>query len=105
MWIFARLLWSWPWSVARLMRWLCARYLLTTRGYVRCRRGGLGRSMISSMVSVRAVASFSGGKTRLVGDLATDRAVAAYEGQVIGVGSGGIGGVFHDMAYRVMGQQ
>ena len=55
--------------------------------------------------SVRAVASLSGGKARLVGDLATDRAVAAYEGQVIGVGAGGIGGVFHDMAYRVMGQQ
>ncbi len=25
-------LWSWPWSVARLMRWLCARYLLITLG-------------------------------------------------------------------------
>jgi hypothetical protein len=87
------------------MRWLCARYLLITRGHVRCRRGGLGRSMISWMVSVSAAESFSGGKTRLVGDLAADRVVAAHEGQIIGVGSDGVGGVFHDVAYRVVSQQ
>jgi hypothetical protein len=30
--------WSSMWSVARLMRWLCARYLLMTRGHVRAMR-------------------------------------------------------------------
>jgi hypothetical protein len=53
---------------------------LTIRGYVRCRRGGLGRSVISWVVSVSAVASVLGGKARLVGDLAADRAVAADKG-------------------------
>ena len=46
-----------------------------------------------------------GGKARLVGDLAADRAVAADEGEVVGVGADGVGGVFHDMAYRVVGEQ
>jgi hypothetical protein len=72
---------------------------------VRCRRGGLGRSTISSVVSSSAAVSVLGGKARLVGDLAADRAVAAYEGEVVGVGSDGVGGVFHDMSYRVVSQQ
>ena len=55
------------------------------------------------MVSTSASASRSGGKARLVGNLAADRAVAAYERQVVGVGSDGVGGVFHDVAYRVVG--
>jgi hypothetical protein len=79
-WILGGPLWSWPWSVARLRQWWWARYLLTTRGYVRCRRGGLGRSVISWVVSVSAAASVLGGKARLVGDLAADGAVAADEG-------------------------
>ena len=49
-------------------------------GIVRCRRGGLGRSVISWVVSVSATASVLGGKARLVGDLAADRTVAANEG-------------------------
>ncbi len=61
--------------------------------------------MISSVVSSSATVSRSGGKTRLVGDLAADRTVAAYEGQVIGIGAGGVSGVFHDVTYRVVGQQ
>jgi hypothetical protein len=60
--------------------------------------------MISWMVSVSAAESFSGGKTRLVGDLTADGAVATHEGEVIGVGSDGIGGVFHDVAYRVVSE-
>ncbi|MCA1821288.1 MAG: hypothetical protein LC644_05910, partial [Pseudonocardia sp.] len=41
---------------------------------------GLGRSVISWVVSVSAVASVLGGKARLVGDLAADGAVAADKG-------------------------
>ena len=36
-----------PRSVGRLMRWLWARCLLTTRGYVRCRRGSLHSTQMS----------------------------------------------------------
>ena len=57
------------------------------------------------MVSVSASAIRLGGKARLVRNLAADRAVAAYEREVVGVGPDGVGGVFHDVAYRVMGQQ
>lgn len=46
-------------------------------GICRCRRGGLGRSVISWAVSVSAAVSVLGGKARLVGDLAADRAVAS----------------------------
>ena len=52
-----------------------------------------------------AVVSRAGGKARLVGDLAADRAVAAHEGEVIGIGADGVGGVFHDVADRVVGEQ
>ena len=41
---------------------------------------GLGRSVISWVVSVSAAASVLGGKARLVGDLAADGAVAADKG-------------------------
>src|SRR5689334_7752080 len=105
MWIFGGSVWSWILSVGRLMRWLCARYLLMTRGHVRCRRGPRRFSVISSMVSASASASRSGGKTRLVGNLAADCAVASHEGEVVGVGADGIGGVFHDAPYGVMHQQ
>src|SRR5512133_1030587 len=105
MWIFGGPEWSWFRSAARLMRWLCARYLLTARGQVRCRRGPRRFSVISLMVSVSASASRSGGKTRLVRNLTADCAVAADERQVVGIGSDGVGCVFHDAAYRVVDQQ
>ena len=66
---------------------------------------GLGRSVISWVVSVSAAVSVLGGKARLVGDLAADRAVASDKGQVVGIGADGVGCVFHDVAYRVVGEQ
>ena len=61
--------------------------------------------MISWVVSVSAAASVLGGNARLVGDLAADGAVAADKGQVVGIGPDGVGGVFPDVAYRVVGEQ
>src|SRR5689334_19360432 len=38
-------------------------------------------------------------------EFGADCAVASHEGEVVGVGADGIGGVFHDVPYRVMHQQ
>src|SRR5262245_37522024 len=104
MWIFGGVVWVWIRSVSCCMSWLWARSLLLSRGHVRCRRGPRRCATISSRVSASASLSRSGGKARLVGNLAADRAVAAYERQVVGVGSDGVGGVFHDVTYRIVCQ-
>ena len=78
-WIEAGLSWLMLWSVVRLARWFFSLPRLTARGQLRCRRGGLRRSVISAIVVVIVLTSLLGGKRRLVGDLAADDPQAAHE--------------------------
>ena len=68
---------------------------LTARGQVRSRRGGFGRSAISSIASRVALSSFPGGKSRLPGNLAADDAKSADERNPVGVEFGLVGCFAH----------
>src|SRR5689334_10812592 len=91
-------------SLARLGGYL-ARRRLRTRGQVRWRRGGLGRSRISAAASAAARVSREGGKGRLGGGLAADDVEGAGERQPVGVEFGLVGGFCHEAAYGVVGDQ
>jgi hypothetical protein len=67
----------------------------TALGQVRSRRGGLGRSAISSIASRAALSSFRGGKSRLPGHLAADNAESADERHSVRVEFSLVGGFAH----------
>jgi hypothetical protein len=77
---------------------------LTTRGLARWRRVMRNRR-ISLIVRASARARRSGGKGRLVGDLAADHAQRAGEGQLVGVQVGVQGGLVHHPTDGNMDQQ
>ena len=67
----------------------------TARGQVRSRRGGFGRSAISSIASRAAFSSFRGGKSRLPGHLAADNAERADERHSVRIEFGLVRGFAH----------
>src|SRR5690348_17846680 len=80
-------------------------YRLTTRGLLRFRRGGLGRSRISARVAARAFASLQGGKRRLAGDLAADDTKRSHERQAIRVFAGLVCRFAHEVPDRIVREQ
>lgn len=72
---------------------------------MRLRRPGVIRSRISAIASDCPWFNVSGGKSRLVGDLAADDVQGSYEGEPIGVEFGRIGCVGHECSDGIVGQQ
>src|SRR6476660_1526858 len=78
---------------------------LVTRGWVRSRLTGLGRWRISARACRMFEASRSGGRTRLPGDVAADDAQGPDERHAQRVELVGVGGLIHQRADRIVGQQ
>src|SRR5689334_25197954 len=91
-------------GASRLSGYLVRRRL-TARGLVRWRRGGLGRARISATASAVAWFRAEGGKGRLGGDLAADDVQGAGEREPVGVEFGLVGGLGHELADGVVGEQ
>ena len=90
------------WAVRLTPKLLILR--LTTRGLARWRRVMRNRR-ISVIVRASARARRSGGKGRLVGDLAADHSQAAGERQLVGVKVAVNGGLVHHPTDGNMDQQ
>jgi hypothetical protein len=62
------------------------------------------RSRISVMASDCARSRVSGGKSRLVRDLAADDVQGSYEGKPVGVEFSGVCGFGHELADGIVGE-
>src|ERR1700758_734634 len=92
-------------SLERFARWAWTCTRSTTRGLLRCRRGGLSLSRISAKVAVRAFASLQGGKRRLVGDLAADDTQRSHERQSVRILVGLVCRFAHETPDRIVSEQ
>lgn len=105
MWLVGGPWWTVLLSLFRLIRCGLVRCRLTTRGHVRCRRGGLGRSAISAIATAKNKDSRSGGKTCLVDEVAADDAEATKKGHPVWIEVDVVGGLAHEVADRIVGGQ